>query len=597
MIRLEITDPATGHVLVPHLPADLSFEMARENPLFNRRGDYTYDIDISLRDPHNRTIYQHIDRLTANSRPRGRQARLLCDGHVICDGTEVILKKEGDTLKVQILAGNSEMNYLTADDSLRIREMDFGTIPAPTSETAAATAMKKFPQANYVFPQTIVDLAEVSAAHTFDNTQEYEDWQKRVFLNLCDSSSGGHSMVYREGTTLRPMPFVLWLVERFVELLGYTVGSNDLRKDDRWCKLIMVHGYDTLAVQKMLPDWTAGEFLNHVETFFNCFFSVNPMTREVDIKSYQTFLSRTDNIEIKQEDIVDDFEREYDTSEIQFRHNYERLEYELPSGDYWKRACLDPTVERLCEKVEATLAQVDAMPIADCQWKIFHSSNPDMEFVRIDERCPGTEEWADIYIRYIVNQFKPHGTAGEKNTLKIIPVRTVLSHGAPSRIYPVTELIEAKEETEFKEAIGSSLSENTVDNLQVCYYNVDGDGFGMNADRTLYRLNHPVPLCVTTLDYVDEAHGMFVHLPTYTGKADMTLELNGEHGLYNTHFKNVRTVNIEEASKIKFRGRQGYDIVSPFLIHGRLFLCQQLKYTYCDGHQHPIVEGTFYPYI
>lgn len=596
MIRLEITDPATGFVLVPHLSTDLSFDMVRENPLFNQRGDYTYDIDISLRDPHNRAIYQHIDRLTASTRPQNRRARLLCDGHVIADGTEVILRKDADILKVQILAGNSEMNYLTADEALRIRDMDFGTIPTPTNEVAEQTAMKIFPEANYVFPQIVVDIAEVTQPHVFENQQEYEEWQKRVFQNLCSNSSGGHSMIYREGTTLRPMPFLLYVVQRFIELLGYTMGENELVNDDRWCKLIMVHGYDTLAIQEMLPDWTAAEFLKQVETFFNCIITVNPITRVVDIKSCQSFLSATGTIEIRQEDIVDDFERNYENDEVGFIHNYENLEYQLPSGEYWKQTCLDKTVEQLCEKVEATMAQVDAIPIEDCQWKIFHNSDPDMEFVRIDERCPGTEEWANIYIRYIVNQFKPHGNTGDTNTLKIIPVRTLLRHGGPSRIYPVTEMIERKEETTFKDAIGASISETTLDNIQVCFYNFSGNGFGLNYDRTLYRVNFPVPNCVTTRDYVDTAQGTFVHLPNYTGIENMTLELNGQYGLYNTHFKAVRTVNIEEGSTIRFKGVFGYDIVAPFLIHGRLFVCQQLKYTFKDNHQHPIVEGVFYPY-
>ena len=596
MIRLEITDPATGTVFVPHLPASLSFEMLRENPFFNRRGDYTYDIDISLRDPHNRAIYNHINRLTATSRPQNRRARLLCDGHVIADGTEVILKLEGDMLKVQIVAGNSELNYLTADENLRIREMDFGTIPTPTNAMARQTALKVFPDADYVFPQTIVDLAEVSQAHTFDDQEEYENWQKRVYLNLCDISTGGNDVVYWEGTTLKPMPFVLYVVERFIQQLGYTVGSNELRNDERWCKLIIIHGYDTLEIARMLPDWTAAEFLSQIETFFNCIITVNPITRVVDIKSCQTFLTGTQTTEIRQEDIVDDFERDYESDEVGFIHNYERLEYQLPGGEYWKRACLDKTVEQMCQKIEATLAQVDAMPIEDCQWKIFHNSSPDMEFVRIDERCPGTEEWADIYIRYIVNQFKPHGSTGETNTLKIIPVRTEVSFG-PARICPVTELIEKKEDTAFKEAIGSSISETTLDNIQVCFYHFGTHGFGYNNDRTLYATQHTHPLCVTARDYVENVKGMFVHLPTYTGKENMTLELNGEHGLYNTHFRPLRAVNIEEGSKIRFRGRFGYDIVSPFLILGRLFICQQLKYTYADGHQHPIVEGTFYPYL
>lgn len=582
MIRLEITDPATGHVLLPHLSASLSFQMIRENPLFNQRGDYTYDIDISLRDPHNRAIYQHLDRITANKRPQNRRARLICDGHVIADGTEVILKKEGDTLKVQILAGNSEMNYLTADDSLRIREMNFGSIPSPTAAGAVGNAYKVYPQADYVFPQCVTSMPEEGS------------W---TYINEIDWSM--NTLAYREGTVLRPMPFVLYVFEKFIRLLGYTIGTNELLNDTRWTRLIMIHNFDTLDIAKMLPDWSAAEFLKQMEIFFNCVVCLNPVSKRADILAYNSFASRNNAIEIPQEDIVDDFERVYDAEEAGFLHHYEDIEYELPGGEYWKRTCLDPSVERLCTEVTATFAEVDQIPIEDSEWTIYHSTSPDLRYVRVNELCTATEEWARIYKRYIVNQFKPHTeNSGSTTTLKVIPARTELHLAGISRIYPVAEEVEKKEEVEFKEAIGSTISETTVDNMQVCFYTTAGYSFGFNpGDRTLYALTFVRPSCATTLDYIDTRVGMFVHLPTYTGIANMTLELNGQQGLYNTHFRPEQAIDIQEACTIKFRARGGYDLKLPFLIRGRLFVCQQLKYTYADSHQHPIVEGTFYPYL
>ena len=108
MIRLEIYTEGQTTPLVPNISPEISFEMIRENPLFNQRGDYTYDIDISLRDPHNRKIYEHIDRITSNSYPKGRKMKIICGGNTVCEGTEVILRKEDDNVKVQVLSGNSE---------------------------------------------------------------------------------------------------------------------------------------------------------------------------------------------------------------------------------------------------------------------------------------------------------------------------------------------------------------------------------------------------------------------------------------------------------------------------------------------------------
>lgn len=602
MIRLEITDPTTAEILVPHLSASFSFEMVRENPLFNRRGDYTYDIDISMRDPYNRAIYKHVNRLTATSKPLNRRARLLADGHVIADGTEVILRLEADTLKIQIVAGNSELNYLTADDSLRIRDMDFGFIPSLTNELAAETSMKVFPAANYVFPKSIRDLGALPREREVMEPQEHEELLRKVYLNLCEYSTSTHRMEYEEGTDLRGMPYVLYLVERFVQQMGYTIENNELREERRWCRLIMAHGYDTLDIAKMLPNWTAAEFLKEVETFFNCVFLVNPVSRGVIIKKYQNFIKENNPIVI--EKIVDDFERDYEAENAEFMHEYEGVEYELPDGDYWKRMSLDPSVEKLCTRITATLEAVGAkrgegMPVEQTYWKIFKLPDKDVEFVKINSYVEGTTYPAgnEVYKRYFVNQFKPYGE-GEKKTLKIIPVRTEYIPGSPVRICPVTEEVEKKENVIFSEAIGKKITENTVENMQVCFYTPDGNAFGVNYDRTIYRTNFRTPICVTAQDYLeDRVYGVPVHVPDYTGLEELTLELNGEHGLYNTHFVKNMAINMNEANKIRFRCSTLLDTTMQFIIHGRLFVCQQLRYTYGDGRQHPIVEGTFFPYL
>ena len=285
MIRLEITDPETGLIYVPHLPAELSFEMLRENPLFDRRGDYTYDIDINLRDPHNRAIYQHIDRLTSIRKPKLRAARLITDGRVICDGTEVILKKDGDLLKVQIVAGNSEMNYLTAAENLYIREMDFGSIPTPTIETVQQVMDKCYPAANYAFP-TIYKGSDTE----FDEDSQLNP---KIFDNDYYYRLG--EMHYSSGSELWPQPYLLYYVEKFIELLGYKIRRNSLRNIERWKRLMLISGYKTLNYAKMLPNWTAAEFLEEIEKFFNVIIVVDQITKNADIINLTEWYKETNS--------------------------------------------------------------------------------------------------------------------------------------------------------------------------------------------------------------------------------------------------------------------------------------------------------------
>ena len=163
------------------------------------------------------------------------------------------------------------------------------------------------------------------------------------------------------------------------------------------------------------------------------------------------------------------------------------------------------------------------------------------------------------------------------------------------------------EEVNFEDAIISKVADETVEKMQVCFYVPDAAAIGVNVEsnpdrRIPYASVDRNAICVTVEDYLeDSVHGIPIHipdfLPEYLQDEHLSLELNGEHGLYNTHFASNSIVNVEEANKIRFRDSRSYSPTAKFLIHGRLFVCKQLKYTYANGHQDPIVEGIFYPYI
>ncbi len=579
MIRLEITDPTMGKTYVPHLSDSMNFEIITENPLFYKRGGYTLDIDISLKDPENRAIYNHIDRITSVDRPKGRKARLLCDGRVVCDGTEMLLSWTKDEVKIQIVAGSSELNYLIADDDLRVRDMNLGVIPQETASVVSGNLKKCYPDVNYNYPL-------------------FKD-EEGERINFFEWNSGSSSFVLVEGN-MQPIPFVLHIIDKFIEALGFKVKSNALASDPRWKRLIMPHNHETRELAKMLPDWSALEFLGYIESFFNCVFYADPITKEVNIECYQGYLENAATKEIKDDVVLDmkEVKLEEDKSAI---HYYENLAYALPSGEYWKYKSLDETVIKICEQVNATFAQVDNMDPEDCEWKIFKNTDYGFQFIKTSDLCPHPygEEYATP-MRYIVNQFAPHvETRNETvNELKIIPARTEMAlFSGWAIIMPVVDVIDKKTELEFKEAVKSGYSEDATDIMQVAFYSFEGNGFGRGTGGAFYRLNYPLINCVTARDYMDEDYNNHIHLPTYIGREDLTLELNGEYGLYENHFKSELVSNLEDSYTIYFNSKEILDPTSKFLIHGRLFVCQQLKYTYANGHQDPIVEGIFYPYI
>ena len=46
-----------------NLDPDISLEIVKCNPFLTKIGEYTYDIDVDLRDPQNAKVYGHIPSL------------------------------------------------------------------------------------------------------------------------------------------------------------------------------------------------------------------------------------------------------------------------------------------------------------------------------------------------------------------------------------------------------------------------------------------------------------------------------------------------------------------------------------------------------
>ena len=56
------------------LPKDFSVQVKRENPLFTKNGEYTYDITLPLGNPTNAELYKHLNRLNSVTEVASKRA-------------------------------------------------------------------------------------------------------------------------------------------------------------------------------------------------------------------------------------------------------------------------------------------------------------------------------------------------------------------------------------------------------------------------------------------------------------------------------------------------------------------------------------------
>ena len=179
------------------LPSDLVLDFYSQNPFFTKNGDYTFDMDIDLAHPNNRLIYQSINRLDVTKRPTNRSAVLMCGPMEIIRGTEVILSIEDNIAKIQIVGGNSELNYLSGGEQT-LRQLDLGNVTVSSSEQNNLNRV--YPNVNHVCCPVL------SERGTYD-ISGFTDKNDVLYNELEWDTRNGY--VYKENTQMVTQPFLL----------------------------------------------------------------------------------------------------------------------------------------------------------------------------------------------------------------------------------------------------------------------------------------------------------------------------------------------------------------------------------------------------
>ena len=135
------------------LSKDFSIQVKRENPLFTKNGEYTYDITLPLDNPTNAELYKHLNRLNSTQPvSTDRRAVLVADNRVYCNGTEVITGWTEDTVSIQIASGNSELNWVIGAD-LQISFLDgMPVTPALTASQIMDITESVYPDVQFNLP-------------------------------------------------------------------------------------------------------------------------------------------------------------------------------------------------------------------------------------------------------------------------------------------------------------------------------------------------------------------------------------------------------------------------------------------------------------
>jgi hypothetical protein len=581
----------------------MEFSIIEDNPFLTKSGEYSFELELSLREAVNAKIFNHIARFNRKDDQASLSAILMADNRVCMRGTAVILGHTDISVKIQLLSGNSELNYFIGAD-MKIEDLDLGEEPAITKSKALDSLTKCYPESNYVCAPVIADNgAELNRYRYWSKAGEEAETISKIAM----------------------MPYLLYYVQKIPEALGYAVVENQLPEDILFQRLYIPNSKKTLRYGEILPGWTVRDFLIEIEKFCNAVFVIDKEKSSVRIVRFYNWEKSSEKVYI--DEIADEYEEEYDSENETDTVNYERVAYAFPADKYYnyKRLSDDVLENTVIEEYDTFQDLSTALtPPADYynKNKIYHVKKHFLfGFFEIESdnyyivRDLGNNHYCFDRVNDFCDVGKKDGNTIE---LKIIPAKMGV-YIYPDYLSdcflqaPVVPEIKEDEEDEgekkgvidlIESGVSDSESEDTIPvaiymgklNLSGpwsqtdCYMNMAGEAPGVYGEEIAYTGTwNLIPWGQLEPDIKNELLNEFLYYLKYT------LRLSGEYGSFKNNYSINKNMSSKIIRKIYFIPKGKINPQNLFVINNREFFCISLETKFNNRGALPVVEGKFYP--
>lgn len=313
-----------------------ALKLVRENTYFTKSGTYTYNISLPIC-PENIAIFGMLSRKDVDKNEVAYNARLVVKNRDVVNGTATVTNISEDEIKVQLLGGNSELNFYNRNENRFIDELSLGTwydVAGIASSDLTMRSMAEHIAGNF---SSDVSSSGVEVAYKNlckrlwnENTKEAPiDWVALPCVNenydiTCNNfgiktytDNGGASkrcpaINNLDTVYLSAQPYLVQMIERVFENLGYPVIENCLRNNEFFMHLVIVTANNRSAIARALPHWTVAQFIEEIENLFGVVFLINESTKKTLIKSRGDYFK--DNIEYI-DNILDEYSVSMETDE------------------------------------------------------------------------------------------------------------------------------------------------------------------------------------------------------------------------------------------------------------------------------------------
>lgn len=655
-------------------------KFVRENTYFTKSGSYTYDVTLPALCPENIAIFGHLYRKDQRKAVKATfSARLNVDNVDILNGTATITNITDTTIKVQLMGGNSELNFYTKNENRYLDELDLGTWYDDEGITSSDLTMRTM--AERIQSQFNSDISSMGLHQAYKKLCR-RLWNENTKANPCkwvalpcwnenhdatcndfgikhfaDESAYYTCINDVDTVNLSAQPYLVPMIERIFEHLGYPIVENSLRDNEFFLHLVIVTANNRSAIARALPHWTIKEFIEEIENLFAVVIHINEATKQASIKYrgnyFDEHIEYIDNVleeysvEVDSENTDDIENANVGYSEVS---EYDRIETdikELAKYDYsFDNADFSTGLQNLINHLynlrrnDKTEDYSSLFKYKGTIFKICGRSVIIELYDYVDEKG-GTGTYYNHAKVLLVDEFSNRINVQDKTDvdieLKICPakykgdgsVSFYDDSGAYVGVNTCYHLVKADNtdpagiEDETKVYIAGLISGETEkvdtqeDIMSICLY----DGGFVKRDFTgdstqeyfrsfLTQVAHPNGVqCFYPSGYL---------MSTYTGNtytgggqiqkfANESLALNidsfqqdigGKMYTYRTFysevFKHLKSIGTQVKYCIKFISEKQLKVNSTFIIHNRKFLCEKLEYQVSAKGSEKLVTGYFY---
>lgn len=313
-----------------------------DNTYFTKSSTYTHDISLPMQScPQNQKIFGPINRKDVSKGQQTLKAILVVDNKVLLNGTAIVREVTDLKAQVQLVSGNSEMNFFLQAEKKYIDQLALGF-------PASGPIFASYPDQMLWAEDQKLNWADYDHCYkgyvyfpVFNETAEaiYNRYAAS-YINISGKRQESFTYYGATASNICPQPYLCTMIKWIIKAIGYYLSENQLEstvfRNLFICNATVISGWVDL-----LPHWTVNEFFTNVEKAFGLITIVDEGKKTVRLLFSYDYFDESNPVYLSE--VVKEFSTKIESEESIDISNA-NIGYSLGTSDTMLYAKLDEAV-------------------------------------------------------------------------------------------------------------------------------------------------------------------------------------------------------------------------------------------------------------